>query len=101
MIPFYVNTIQTQVVEFPGIDGSYIYLNCKNLPDSIKERDHIKLSKNTELLFLIKRESIQQDNIFSHYKLTCKILTDSRKCYIDPLELKSGKYLYKPETINE
>ena len=101
MKPFYVDTIQVQNSEKPGLDHSYIFLNCKDINFQMVVGDCIKVSKNSHSLILNKIEKIINDEIFSHWKLITEIITNSKDDYFESSELKSGQYLYLKENPNE
>lgn len=101
MKPFYVDTISCNYSETPGIDGSFIELNCKNINFELKEHDFVKISKNSHILNIYKIERIAPDGIFSHWKLITNIVTNNKKDCFKPCELNSGQYFYKIDNPTE
>jgi hypothetical protein len=98
MKPFYVDVVQVQNSEKPGVDGTFIVLNCKQINFPLFVGDCIKISKNSHELALTKIEKVEPDGLFSHWKLETKIITISPKTtYFEYAELKSGQYFYIKE----
>lgn len=101
MRPFYVDTISCNFPETPGIDKSYINLNCKNIFFELKENDFVKVSKNSHVLHISKIEKVENDGIFNHWRLITQIVTINKNDHFEPAELKPGQYFYKVENPTE
>lgn len=96
MLPFFVDTIDYQNIEKPGIDGSYIYLNCKEINFKLVKGDMISICAGTLNLYINDIENISPNRIFSHWRLKTALVTIHKKeNYIDKLLLTWKSYFYK------
>lgn len=94
MILFFVNTITSDVHRAKlGLDGTYVYLNCKELPDGFKANKVAVAMRGIEL-FIDKIEAIHSDGMFSHHKLHCKFISNEVGSFIDRSSVLGEQWMY-------
>ncbi len=98
MIPFYVDTIISNIPDNPGIDSTYINLNCKKMSFEPMKGDMVRYSKFADPLFVDRVEVVANDNIFSHFKLSCRLVTyESKTSFVPKEAILGGQWFYKVE----